>query len=187
MKKFIILSALIIIASFVYLYNSQEVTMDDGIYQYSAKTIDGKEKSLADYEGKVLLIVNVASKCGFTNQYKGLEELYKKYNTKGFEILAFPCNQFGAQEPGTNEEIAEFCDVNYGVTFQLFDKIDVNGNNEHPLYTHLKANAKGFLNDAIKWNFTKFLIDKDGKVVDRFAPQATPESIAKHIEELLDS
>jgi glutathione peroxidase len=155
------------------------------IYDFSVNTIDGKEKSLADYKGKVLLVVNVASKCGFTPQYKGLEELYRKYKDAGFEVLAFPCNQFGGQEPGTNEEIASFCSTNYGVTFQLFDKIDVNGENAHPLYKFLKANAKGFINDDIKWNFTKFLVNQNGEVVDRFAPQTTPESIEKHIAELL--
>ncbi|MCX8054303.1 MAG: glutathione peroxidase [Ignavibacteria bacterium] len=155
------------------------------IYDFSAKTIDGKEKSIADYKGKVLLIVNVASKCGFTPQYKGLEELYRKYKDSGLEILAFPCNQFGGQEPGTNEEIASFCSANYGVSFQIFDKIEVNGENAHPLYKFLKANAKGFINDEIKWNFTKFLVNQNGDVVDRFAPQTTPESIEKHIAELL--
>ncbi len=155
------------------------------IYDFSAKTIDGKEKSLADYKGKVLLIVNVASKCGFTHQYKGLEELYRKYKDAGLEILAFPCNQFGGQEPGTNEEIASFCSTNYGVSFQIFDKIDVNGENAHPLYKFLKANAKGFINDDIKWNFTKFLVNQNGEVIDRFAPQTTPESIEKHIANLL--
>lgn len=164
---------------------NQGANMEKTVYEFTAKTIDGKDKSLADYKGKVLLIVNVASKCGFTPQYKGLEELYRKYKDKGFEVLGFPCNQFGSQEPGTNEEIAEFCTTNYGVTFQMFDKIDVNGENAHPLYKFLKANAKGFINDDIKWNFTKFLINKDGEVVDRFAPQTTPESIEKHISDLL--
>lgn len=164
---------------------NNEVSMDGDIYQFTVKTIDGKDISLDEYKGKVLLVVNVASKCGFTSQYKGLEELYKTYGEQGLVVLGFPCNQFGGQEPGTNEEIAEFCSVNFGVSFPMFDKIDVNGQNAHPLYKYLKSNAKGMLNDEIKWNFTKFLIDKNGLVVDRFATQTTPESIAKHIEELL--
>ncbi len=165
--------------------NNNGDKMTGSIYDFTVKTNDGKDKSFEDYRGKVLLVVNVASKCGFTPQYKGLEELYDKYSSKGLEILAFPCNQFGKQEPGTNSEIAEFCSTNYGVSFQLFDKVDVNGDAAHPLYKFLKANAKGMINDDIKWNFTKFLIDKNGNVVDRFAPQTTPESLAKDIEELL--
>lgn len=155
------------------------------IYNFTAKTIDGADKSLADYKGKVLLIVNVASKCGFTKQYSGLEALYKKYKDKGVEILAFPCNQFGSQEPGTSKDIQEFCSINFGVSFQLFDKIDVNGDNAHPVYKYLTKAKGGIITDAIKWNFTKFLIDKNGNVVDRFAPQTTPESIEKEIDKLL--
>jgi len=185
MKKYLFLLSILLFGNFIYLYNSQEVEMNDNVYHFSAKTIDGKDLSLDNYEGKVLLIVNVASKCGFTNQYDGLEEIYKQYKDKGFEILAFPCNQFGKQEPGTSEEIAEFCEINYGISFQLFEKIDVNGDNQHPLYAYLKANAKGLIIDDIKWNFTKFLIGKDGVVLERFAPQTTPQSIAKHLEELL--
>jgi glutathione peroxidase len=155
------------------------------IYNFTAKTITGEEKSLADYKGKVLLIVNVASKCGFTPQYKGLQELYETYKDKGLEILAFPCNQFLGQEPGTNEEIKEFCERNYGVTFPLFAKIDVNGPNAHPLYQYLTKEAPGFLTGAIKWNFTKFLVDREGNVVKRFAPATKPEELKEEIEKLL--
>ncbi len=148
--------------------------------------IDKKPVKLSEYKGKVLLIVNVASKCGFTPQYEGLEKLYRKYKNQGFEILAFPCNQFGNQEPGTNEEIKSFCQTNYNVTFKLFDKIDVNGANAHPLYQFLKDAKPGIMGSKdIKWNFTKFLIDREGNVVERYAPQTTPESVAKDIEKLL--
>ncbi len=148
--------------------------------------IDKKPVKLSEYKGKVLLIVNVASKCGFTPQYEGLEKLYRKYKNQGFEILAFPCNQFGNQEPGTNEEIKSFCQTNYNVTFKLFDKIDVNGANSHPLYQFLKDAKPGIMGSKdIKWNFTKFLIDREGNVVERYAPQTTPESVAKDIEKLL--
>lgn len=155
------------------------------IYDFTAKTIEGTDKPLSDYKGKILLVVNVASKCGFTKQYSGLESLYKKYKDKGVEILAFPCNQFGSQEPGTSEDIKEFCSVNFGVSFQLFEKVDVNGDNAHPIYKYLTKAKGGIITDAIKWNFTKFLIDREGNVVDRFAPQTTPESIEKEIEKLL--
>ena len=155
------------------------------IYDFTAKTIEGTDKPLTDYKGKILLVVNVASKCGFTKQYSGLESLYKKYKDKGVEILAFPCNQFGSQEPGTSEDIKEFCSVNFGVSFQLFEKVDVNGDNAHPIYKYLTKAKGGIITDAIKWNFTKFLIDREGNVVDRFAPQTTPESIEKEIEKLL--
>ncbi len=148
--------------------------------------IDKKPVKLSEYKGKVLLIVNVASKCGFTPQYEGLEKLYRKYKNQGFEILAFPCNQFGNQEPGTNEEIKSFCQTNYNVTFKLFDKIDVNGANAHPLYQFLKDAKPGIMGSKdIKWNFTKILIDREGNVVERYAPQTTPESVAKDIEKLL--
>jgi glutathione peroxidase len=160
---------------------------DISIYNFNVKTIDGKEESLSDYKGKVLLIVNVASNCGFTPQYKGLQELYSKYKDKGFEILGFPCNQFGHQEPGTNEEIKNFCSTNYGVTFPIFDKIEVNGDSASPLYKYLKSAKPGFLNENIKWNFTKFLIDRQGNVVDRFASQTTPESIEGVIVKLIDN
>lgn len=149
--------------------------------------IDKKPVNLANYKGKVLLIVNVASKCGFTPQYEGLEKLYRKYKPQGFEILAFPCNQFGNQEPGTNEEIKNFCSTKFNVTFKLFDKIEVNGPNSHPLYKFLKQEKPGMLGTPdIKWNFTKFLIDKNGVVVERFAPQTSPESIEKDLIKLLN-
>ena len=145
-----------------------------GIYDYTATTLSGEDKALADFKGKVLLVVNTASKCGFTPQYKGLE------------ILGFPCNQFGKQEPGAADEIGAFCEKNYGVSFTMFDKIDVNGDNTHPLYAYLKNEATGVLGSkAIKWNFTKFLINRDGKVIKRYAPTDKPEAIRKDIEKLL--
>ncbi len=153
------------------------------VYEFSAKTIDGKTRSLGEYRGKVLLIVNTASQCGFTPQYRGLEQLHKTYAGKGLAVLGFPCNQFGAQEPGPESEIAEFCETNFGVTFPLFAKIDVNGAGAHPLYQHLTSAAPGILGlEAIKWNFTKFLVGRDGKIIKRYAPNAAPESIAKDIE-----
>jgi glutathione peroxidase len=155
------------------------------IYQFTAITNNGEEKSLRDYEGTVLLIVNTASKCGFTPQYKGLQELYEKYKNQGFEVLAFPCNQFGSQEPGTNEEIQGFCELNYGVNFPLFAKVDVKGSDIHPLFKFLTKEASGFMTDSIKWNFTKFLIDRSGNVVDRYAPTTSPESIEAEIKKLL--
>ncbi len=156
------------------------------LYDIDARTIDGGKKSLRDYEGKVLLIVNVASKCGFTPQYTGLEALYEKYADKGLVVLAFPCNQFGAQEPGSESEIASFCTATYGVSFPMFAKIDVNGENAHPLYKRLKHEAPGILgSEAIKWNFTKFLVDRGGKVLKRYAPTDAPQSIEKDIEALL--
>ena len=156
------------------------------LYDLSAKLPGGGEQPLADYKGKVLLIVNTASKCGFTPQYEGLEELYRDYKDRGFEILAFPCNQFGAQEPGNAEEIANFCSLTYDVTFPVFGKIDVNGADAAPLYRWLKKQAPGlFGTEGIKWNFTKFLIDREGNVVERYAPQTKPEDIAADIEKLL--
>ena len=156
------------------------------VYDFSAQTIDGKTRKLADYKGKVLLIVNTASKCGFTPQYKGLEALYQKLRDKGLVVLGFPCNQFGAQEPGSEDEIASFCEINYGVTFPLFAKVDVNGDDAAPLYRHLKAAKPGLLGtEAIKWNFTKFLVDRSGEVVARFAPNDEPAAIAGDIEKLL--
>lgn len=156
------------------------------IYQFKVTTADDKEVSLADYQGKVLLIVNVASKCGFTPQYKGLEELYKKYHARGLEILGFPCNQFKSQEPGTNAEIQQFCHATYGVSFPVFAKIEVNGDGTHPLYQYLKEAAPGAVGtEAIKWNFTKFLVDREGKVVDRFASATKPEALVEDIERLL--
>lgn len=165
---------------------SQEKKMNQSIYDFKVKTIEGNEKSLADYKGKVLLIVNVASKCGYTPQYKDLEAVYEKYKSQGLEILGFPCNQFGSQEPGTNKEIAQFCTLNYGVTFPMFDKIEVNGDNAHPLYKYLCEAKTGILGTkAIKWNFTKFLVDRFGNVVDRYASQTTPTDMQKDIEKLL--
>jgi len=154
-------------------------------YDYTVKDIDGNELSMEEFKGKVVLIVNTASKCGFTKQYKGLEELYNKYKEDGFVILGFPCNQFGGQEPGTNEEIKNFCDITFSVSFPMMAKIDVNGKNEDPLYTFLKSEQGGVLGDRIKWNFTKFLIDREGNVVDRFASKDTPESIEEDIKKYL--
>lgn len=156
------------------------------IYDFTAKTNMGIPKKMSDYKGKVLLIVNTASKCGFTPQYKELQELYDLYKDKNFEILAFPCNQFGNQEPGDNDEIKSFCSLNYNVTFQLFDKVDVNGDNTHPIYNYLKSEVKGlFSSQDIKWNFTKFLVDKNGNVAKRFAPIKKPLAMKKDIEKLL--
>ena len=156
------------------------------IYDFNVTTIEGNEISLSQYEGKVLLIVNVASECGFTKQYKGLEELYRKYKHKGLVVLGFPSNQFGAQEPGTEEEIATFCRVNYGVTFPMFSKIDVNGINVEPLYAYLKSEKTGFFDTkSIKWNFTKFLVNHKGEVIERFGSTTKPDEIQVIIEELL--
>ena len=155
------------------------------VFDFSARDIAGTERSLAAYRGSVLLIVNVASRCGFTPQYAGLEALHRKYRDRGFEVLGFPCNQFGAQEKGSEAEIAQFCSRNYGVTFPMFAKIDVNGPKAHPLYAYLKGEKGGLLGSAIKWNFTKFLVDRSGRVVSRHAPTTTPESLAKDIESLL--
>jgi len=155
-------------------------------YDFNVQNIRGEEISMSVYENKAVLIVNVASKCGYTPQYEGLEKLYKTYHEQGFEILGFPCNQFKNQEPGTAKEIQNFCRVNYGVTFPLFSKIDVNGENADPLYVYLKKQALGFLGtESIKWNFTKFLIDKKGNVVKRYGSSTKPKEIAKDIEKLL--
>jgi glutathione peroxidase len=156
------------------------------VYDFSAKGIDGKEVPLSTYAGKPLLIVNVASRCGYTPQYEGLEKLYEKFKDKGFAILGFPCNQFGAQEPGTEEEIKSFCELNFGVKFPLFAKIDVNGENTHPLYDYLKKDKPGLLGtEAIKWNFTKFLVDREGKPVKRYGSADKPEDLEKDVEKLL--
>lgn len=154
-------------------------------YDYTVKGISGEEVSMSEYKGKVVLIVNTASKCGFTKQYEGLEELYEKYKDQGFVILGFPCNQFGAQEPGDNEEIKNFCTSTFSVTFPMMSKIDVNGDDADPLYKFLKKEKSGILGDDIKWNFTKFLIDREGNVVDRFASQKTPKALEKEVEKLL--
>jgi glutathione peroxidase len=156
-------------------------------YDFTAKTIDGAEQSLGDYRGKALLVVNVASKCGFTPQYTGLEALHRKFKDRGFAVLAFPCDQFGHQEPGDESEIKQFCALNYDVSFPLYAKIEVNGDNAHPLYKWLKTEKAGVLGtEAIKWNFTKFLIDRTGRVLKRFAPTDTPEKIAKDVALVLD-
>ena len=157
------------------------------VYDFEVQRLNGESVKLDAYRGKVLLIVNTASQCGFTPQYSGLEKLYDKFQARGLEILGFPCNQFGKQEPGGSEEIAEFCNVNYGVTFPLFEKIDVNGKNAHPLYQYLKSEARGLLgSEPIKWNFTKFLVDREGNVVERYGSAKKPEQIGADIERLLD-
>ncbi|WP_190279367.1 glutathione peroxidase [Ornithinibacillus gellani] len=156
-----------------------------GIYQFSAKTISGHDQSLSDYRGKVLLIVNTASKCGFTPQLEGLQALYDSFHHNGFEILGFPCNQFANQDPGSDEEIESFCQQNYGVSFPMFSKVDVKGERAHPLFQYLTWEAKGFITKQIKWNFTKFLIGKDGEVINRYAPQTKPEQLKEDIEKAL--
>jgi len=156
------------------------------VMDFSAVLANGEPKNLNDYQGKVLLIVNTASKCGFTPQYTGLESLHQTYGERGFSVLAFPCNQFGGQEPGSEEEIQSFCDLNYQTSFPLFSKIEVNGAASHPLYAHLKEQAPGVLGSKrIKWNFTKFLVNQQGEVVKRYAPSTKPEAIASDIEALL--
>ena len=156
------------------------------IYDFEVKTIEGKNTTLGDYKGKVLLIVNVASQCGFTPQYKGLEEVYRQFHAKGLEILGFPCNQFGSQEPGNAQEIKNFCETKYNVTFPLFEKIEVNGAGTHPLYAYLKSEEKGLLGtESIKWNFTKFLVSREGKVLKRFAPQSEPSTLVDEIKKQL--
>ncbi|MSS70676.1 MAG: glutathione peroxidase [Candidatus Latescibacteria bacterium] len=157
------------------------------VYDFDVKTIDGQPQTLDAYRGRVLLIVNVASKCGLTPQYAGLEALYRKHKDEGLTILGFPCDQFGHQEPGDEAEIQEFCSRTYDVTFPMFSKIDVNGEDAHPLYKYLKSEKKGVLgSESIKWNFTKFLVGKDGAVIDRYAPTDTPESLEKDLTPLLD-
>ncbi len=156
------------------------------IYDFQVTKLNGSSESLSHYKGKTLLIVNVASRCGFTPQYAGLEKLYQKFSSEGLVILGFPCNQFGKQEPGTNDEIKEFCSLNYQVSFPLFDKIEVNGKEAHPLFKYLKKEAPGILGtEAIKWNFTKFLVDKEGRVVKRFASATSPDSLEPEIRALL--
>ncbi|MBJ9984942.1 glutathione peroxidase [Acinetobacter sp. S40] len=156
------------------------------LYQFEAELLEGDIKQLADYEGKVLLIVNTASKCGFTPQFAGLEKIYEKYKDQGFEVLGFPCNQFGGQDPGSNDEIGAFCQRNYGVNFPMFAKVDVKGPEAHAIFRYLTREAKGILgSESIKWNFTKFLVSKDGKVLNRYAPTTKPESIEDDIEKAL--
>ena len=159
---------------------------DKTVYDFKARQIDGKDISLDSFKGKVMLVVNTASKCGFTPQFGGLEELHKQYAGKGLAVLGFPCNQFGSQDPGADGEIESFCQVNYGVSFPMMSKIDVNGDKADPLYKHLTAEAPGLLGSkAIKWNFTKFLVGKDGRVLKRYAPQDAPEKLSKDIEAAL--
>lgn len=155
------------------------------IYQFEAELLNGKNKEFSDYQGKVMLIVNTASKCGFTPQFAGLEKLYQKYNNQGFEVLGFPCNQFGGQDPGDNDQIGSFCQKNYGVSFPMFAKVNVKGPEAHVVFRYLTNNSKGVLGSGIKWNFTKFLIGKDGKVINRYAPTTKPEAIEEDIEKAL--
>lgn len=160
--------------------------MSESVYDFTVTKNDGSEQSLSEYTDKVLLIVNTASKCGFTPQYDGLQKVYEQYKEKGLEILAFPCDQFGHQEPGGDDEIAQFCSLNFNVSFPLFKKVEVNGSNATPLYDHLKTQAPGLLGSkSIKWNFTKFLVGKDGKVLKRYAPNTKPKEITKDIEQAL--
>ena len=161
--------------------------MSKNIYQFSCEDSSGQKVDLSDFKGKTLLIVNTASQCGFTPQYEGLEKLQNNYSSEVFSVLAFPCNQFGGQEPGTNEQITEFCSLNYGNTFPIFSKIDVNGENAHPLFNFLTSEKKGLLGtQKIKWNFTKFLINKDGEPVNRYGSSTTPEQIQSDIEKLIN-
>lgn len=155
------------------------------IYDFTVKDMDGNDVSLSAYKGKILLIVNTASKCGLTPQYEDLERIYKKLGNEKFEILAFPCNQFGKQEPGNNEEIKTFCEISYDITFPVFSKVDVNGKDADPLYKYLTKTKKGILGEAIKWNFTKFLVDSEGNIVDRFAPTTVPAKLESEIEKLI--
>lgn len=156
------------------------------LYQFEAELLEGDTKSLADYQGQVLLIVNTASKCGFTPQFAGLEKIYEKYKNRGFEVLGFPCNQFGGQDPGSNNEIGAFCQRNYGVSFPMFAKVDVKGPEAHAIFRYLTREAKGILgSENIKWNFTKFLVGRDGKVLNRYAPTTKPESLEEDIEKAL--
>ncbi|MFD1215195.1 glutathione peroxidase [Microbulbifer celer] len=156
------------------------------LYSIPLTAPDGTETTLDEHRGKVLLLVNTASKCGFTPQYQGLEDLYRDYKERGFTVLGFPCNQFGQQEPGSDSDIQEFCTLNYGVSFPVYAKLDVNGEEAHPLFRHLKSEAPGILGtEAIKWNFTKFLVNREGKVEKRYAPKDKPEALAADIEKLL--
>lgn len=188
MKKILIafttILSIILIANSLNGEDMSEVSAGS-IYDIKVNTIDGKEVSLEEYKGKTLLIVNVASKCGFTPQYEGLQKIYEQYKDKDFAVLGFPCNQFGGQEPGSSEEIKDFCTTNFSVNFPMFEKIKVNGDDAHELYKYLKAAKGGFPGDAIKWNFTKFLVDKEGNVVERYGSSKTPESLKSEIEKYL--
>lgn len=155
------------------------------IYQFEAELLNGEYQTLDQYEGQVLLIVNTASKCGFTPQFSGLEKLFQQYQAQGFQILGFPCNQFGGQDPGSNEQIGTFCQQNYGVSFPMFAKVDVKGAEAHPIFRYLTNNSKGLLGNGIKWNFTKFLINKKGQVIQRYAPTTKPEHLMADIEQAL--
>lgn len=159
--------------------------MKNSFFDLSAKNIQGKEISMQEYKGKIILVVNTASKCGFTPQLEGLEKIYKKFSDKNFVILGFPCNQFGNQEPGDEKSISEGCLINYGVTFPMFSKVDVNGENAHPIFKFLKNQQNGILGNKIKWNFTKFLINENGEPVKRFAPITKPENIETYIDKLI--
>ncbi len=159
--------------------------MDATFYKFKAKSLQGKEVSMEDYIGKTILLVNTASQCGLTPQYEGLEKLYQKYKNKGFVVLGFPCNQFGQQEPGDEKSISEGCLVNYGVTFPMFSKVEVNGENAHPIFNYLKTELRGLFGSRIKWNFTKFLVDKEGRPIKRFAPTTKPERIDKYLDKIL--
>ena len=182
----------VVIASlFLILFSFSSLTAKENksvmnFYNFKAKLLQGKEVSMKDYTGKVILVVNTASKCGFTPQYEGLEKLYKEYQDKGLVILGFPCNQFGSQEPGNAQDITKFCTVNYGVTFPMFSKIEVNGENADPIYKFLKVELPGTLGNEIKWNFTKFLLDRKGKPIKRYGSIVKPEDITKDIVKLLD-
>lgn len=172
----------------LYLYRKRYkllIDMTTNFYDFKASTLQGKEVVMESYKGKVIIVVNTASKCGFTPQYEGLEKLYAEYKDKGLVILGFPCNQFGNQEPGNEKEIAEGCLINYGVTFPVFSKIEVNGDKTHPIFNYLKTELNGLFGNKIKWNFTKFVIDKNGKPVKRFAPITKPEAMRNYIEKLL--
>ena len=187
MRKLKSMSVLIVL-TFLFMNcksESKVVPQTNSVYDYSVNDINGNEVNLIDYQGKVLLIVNTASQCGFTSQYEGLQALYEKYKDKGVVVLGFPCNQFGGQEPGSSEEIKQFCESKFSVTFPLFEKVDVNGENAAPLYVYLKSEQSGLITDNIKWNFTKFLINKEGKPINRYASQTTPKQIESDIEKEL--
>lgn len=185
-KKIFALSSIVLLLIIVaYTFLSPLNTTDMSIYNYTVKDSKGNDVSMEEYKGKVVLIVNTATECGFTPQYKDLQDLYLKYKDREFEILDFPCNQFAGQAPGTDEELASFCEMKYNTTFKTFAKIDVNGDNADPLFKFLKENSKGFITEAIKWNFTKFLIDRNGKVVKRYAPTTNPSKIEGDIEKEL--